>query len=208
MKTLAILGATGRTGRHVVTQALAAGHTVRALARIPSQLPARERLTVLGGDARMGEDVAALVAGADAVVSALGPVPGIPDVCSQATRHVLSALARRPGVRYVTVSGAGLDVPGDDKDLPGRVISWLIRTVSPAIVADKALEYRLLAEGTTPFVLVRPPRLTDKPATGRWQQRLERSPGTAITRADLATACLHFALAADVPLRRAPFVSG
>lgn len=208
MSTIAVLGATGRTGRHLVEQSLAAGHAVRALARLPTAVPSRARLTVLGGDARQADDVAELLVGADVVISALGPVVGIPDVCSQATRHVLAALRQRPSVRYVVVSGAGLDVPGDDKDVPGKVISWIIRTISPAIVADKALEYRLLAEARTPFVLVRPPRLTDKPATGRWQQRLDRSPGTAITRADLAAACLHFATAADAPVGRAPFVSG
>lgn len=70
---LAIFGATGGTGRHLLDQALAAGHHVTALVRTPAALPVtHERLRVLQGDVR-DRDQAAAIAGQDAVVSALGP---------------------------------------------------------------------------------------------------------------------------------------
>ena len=46
-----VLGATGKTGREVVTQAVAAGHTVTAFARDPQKLE-RNDVAVAVGNAR------------------------------------------------------------------------------------------------------------------------------------------------------------
>jgi putative NADH-flavin reductase len=63
---LTIFGASGRTGRQLLNQALAAGHTATAVARDPTRLPVHHhRLKVVA---------------ADAVVSALGPHPAQPVV--------------------------------------------------------------------------------------------------------------------------------
>jgi putative NADH-flavin reductase len=200
---LAILGATGRTGRLVVEQALAAGHDVRALVRSPDKLALRhERLELVQGDATDAAAVARMVDGADVVISALGPVAGRKDICSVAAGHVIAAGARR----YVAVSGAGIDVPGDQKDFVGKLVSFLVRTLSPAVFHDKVLEHTLLARSSVPWVLVRPPRLVDKPSTGNPRMSLERSPGASVARADLAAFVLR--CAGDESLTgKAPFVA-
>ena len=72
MKIL-VMGASGKTGREVVRQALAAGHEVTAFVRDPSRLELREpRLTVATGDARSVDDLRRALAGQDAVISTLG----------------------------------------------------------------------------------------------------------------------------------------
>ncbi len=64
---LAIFGATGGTGRHLVEQALAAGHRLTVLVRNPAALTTQhERLHVDRGDARDAGQVAAIIAGQDA----------------------------------------------------------------------------------------------------------------------------------------------
>ena len=52
MSRLLILGATGRLGRHVLSQAVAGGHEVTVLVRTPSKLPAelRDRVSMHTGD--------------------------------------------------------------------------------------------------------------------------------------------------------------
>ena len=76
---LTVLGATGRTGREVVGQALDAGH----------------RVTVVEDDARDPSAVARVVAGADAVLSARGHVHGSSsNVLSVAAASVVAANAR------------------------------------------------------------------------------------------------------------------
>jgi hypothetical protein len=146
--------------------------------------------------------VRTLAAGCDAVLSALGPTRRQKDVCSTAAAHVIAAGVKR----YVAISGAGLDVPGDDKDTVGKIVSFMVRTLTPAIFRDKVREHALLAASPVAWTLVRPPRLTDGPPTGRPRSSLTRAPSGSISRADLAA----FTLAAasdDTLIGKAPFVA-
>ncbi len=75
MSRLLILGATGSLGRHVLRQALAAGHAVTVSVRTPSKLPpeVRERVSVHSGD--LGAVVPPdLVSGQDALINGAGHV--------------------------------------------------------------------------------------------------------------------------------------
>lgn len=72
MKVL-VFGATGRTGRALVEQALEQGHAVTAFARDPAKVRgAHQNLTVAQGNMLDGNSVEAAVQGQDAVLSALG----------------------------------------------------------------------------------------------------------------------------------------
>src|SRR5260370_6526004 len=89
---LVVLGATGRTGRLVVEQALAAGHTVTALVRSPQKLTvANPNLRVVAGEATDRSALARALEGADAVISALG---GGGSVIADSTAAIVAA--RRP----------------------------------------------------------------------------------------------------------------
>jgi uncharacterized protein YbjT (DUF2867 family) len=71
---VAVFGATGKIGRHVIDQLLAAGHTVTAYARNPTKLTTTHpNLTVIQGGLDDPAGIGRAVAGADAVISALGP---------------------------------------------------------------------------------------------------------------------------------------
>jgi putative NADH-flavin reductase len=76
---LTIFGATGRTGQHLVKQALQRAHQVTAFTRASEKLDASdENLRVVRGDVQDAASVDQAVAGADAVVSALGPTENKP----------------------------------------------------------------------------------------------------------------------------------
>src|SRR5258708_37466967 len=70
---LAIFGATGRIGGHLLNWAVDAGHDVHVLARSPQALRPRHGLTVTGGDVLDPAAVAAVISRADAGASAVGP---------------------------------------------------------------------------------------------------------------------------------------
>ena len=76
-ETIAVFGATGSTGRHVVRHALAKGYKVRALARSPDKVSVEDgNLAVIKGDFK---DLAALketVQGADYVICCAGGASG------------------------------------------------------------------------------------------------------------------------------------
>ncbi len=79
MTTIALFGATGKTGRRVLERALDNGHNVRALVRDPRKLNrTHERLTVISGDVLDPATVAETVAGANAVLALFGQVKGSP----------------------------------------------------------------------------------------------------------------------------------
>ncbi len=62
------------TGRHVVDHALAAGHTVVAVARRPDAIKTEHAaLTIARGDVLDPLSIRAAIAGVDAVISAFGP---------------------------------------------------------------------------------------------------------------------------------------
>jgi putative NADH-flavin reductase len=73
MRHLLVIGATRHTGKEVMQQALAAGHTVTALARDPARIDIQhERLRVVRGDVLDPATLGQAMAGCDAVVSTLG----------------------------------------------------------------------------------------------------------------------------------------
>lgn len=78
MKRLLILGATGSLGRHVLEQAVAAGHQVSVLVRHPDKLPIETRSLVTVHEGDLGQiavaGLAALVRGHDALIHCAGTV--------------------------------------------------------------------------------------------------------------------------------------
>ena len=204
---VAVLGATGATGRLVVDELVRRGHDVAALGRA---VPAGGAPSVrwLEGDARDASAVGELVAGTDAVLSALGPRPGDARLHRDVTPLVVTAMQAAGVRRFVGVSGAGIDVPGDRKSRRDRLISALVRRFGGEAVRDKAAERELWAATDLDWTLVRPPRLVDGPATGRLEHAASASPRrTTLSRADLAVFCVDLVERPDY-VRQAPLVAG
>jgi uncharacterized protein YbjT (DUF2867 family) len=173
---IAVFGATGRTGRHIVEQGLARGHEVVALVRDPSLPTRHERLHPVQGDAREPEAVDRAISGADAVISvlALASSDREPEH-SDATRAVIDA-ARRTGLRRIVVT-ANNDVFSD-------------REVSGEFAAH-AREHRrnraALQESGLDWTIGAAPWVTDDPATGIYEAEVDaRGPGKRLATADLA----------------------
>ena len=68
---LLVVGASGRTGQHIVDQALSRGHQVTALVRNPDSLAARDSLTLVKGTPTNAADLATAEQGTDAILVAL-----------------------------------------------------------------------------------------------------------------------------------------
>ncbi len=110
---ITVLGATGKVGGRVVTEALSRGHEVTAVVRNSTRfndLPAAAK--ALAGDVDNVEDVAKVSAGQDVVISAIRPAPGNESDIIPTTRSLMDGLAQT-GVRLLIVgSAATLTVPG------------------------------------------------------------------------------------------------
>lgn len=185
---IAVLGGTGRTGLLVIAEALGRGHEVAALVRDPARLgDLADRTRVVTADVRDPAALPTLVAGTDAVVSALGPV-GKDSRLHQDTAAALITAMREHGVRrFVGTSGAGVSIPGDDKSGRDRTITWLMQRFGGSAVTDKQSESAMWAASGLDWTLVRPPRLVDGPPTGALEHDAHRSAAaTKLRRADLA----------------------
>ncbi|GAA3424520.1 NAD(P)-dependent oxidoreductase [Streptosporangium sandarakinum] len=187
MSSIAVVAATGRTGRIIVERALAAGHAVTAVARNPRALGLRHpRLTVKEGDVLHPSSLRDALTGHDAVISALGSSGlGPTTVYSEGTAAIISAMA--PTHRLVVLSSAGLAVP-DGAGLGTRILSGVLKRVMRHPYADMTRMERLLADSDLDWTAVRPTRLTDDPGTGRPRVSIGATGvvGSSTTRADLA----------------------
>jgi len=103
---IALVGISGRIGRHLAREALARGHQVLGLVRegaTAADLPAPTR----GVDLFDAAGLAKVVRGHDALVSAYGAPADAPQLLAAATACIVEA-ARATGIeRVLTVGGAG-----------------------------------------------------------------------------------------------------
>ncbi|GAA0237375.1 SDR family oxidoreductase [Cryptosporangium japonicum] len=189
---ITVLGATGGVGRHVVTQALADGDQVTAVVRDPSKLPTHPRLDVVRTDVLDPTALAPLVAGRDAVISSLGHRGGGPQtVLADGARSLVRA-ATEVGVRRVLVVSASGAYTEKDDDLVTRALAKpLVRLFLRHNFTDtERMEQTIRASGLD-WTIVRPPRLTDKPHTGRYRTGYQGvRGGYTVPRTDVADALL------------------
>jgi uncharacterized protein YbjT (DUF2867 family) len=190
---IALLGGTGRIGGHLLARALESGHEVAALARNPDRLPPRAGLTVVAGDATDPDAVTAVVDGADAVLSALGP-RGMraPAIMAPAARATVTAMRKAGPTRLIVVSACGAFLDGDP-DTPALIKLIVPRVLARTFADVRATEDVVSGSGLR-WTLVRATRLIDIPLTGRYRVRPGYPPpgGRSIGRADVA----HFIAAA------------
>jgi hypothetical protein len=86
-------------------------------------------------------------------------------------------------------------------------VSALTRRLAHDLVTDKEGEHAVLEASDLSWTEVRPPRLSDGAATGRWSL-VEVAPGLTakpVTKADVALAMLSLAATQDWQ-RRSPFL--
>lgn len=199
---LTIVAATGGIGRHLVEQAVAAGHEVTAVARRPRDLPAGVRVVAVDLARPDPEALASAVRGADAVLSGLGPRDPRTDVgiTSRGTRAIVAAMQAEHVRRIVIVSAAPVGpvaVPGQPappKHDPGdgffmrHLGARFARAMFGRHYADLAETEQILRESGLEWTVSRPPKLTDKPLTGVYRTALNRNirGGFSVPRADVA----------------------
>jgi uncharacterized protein YbjT (DUF2867 family) len=210
---LLILGASRGIGACAVEAALARGHKVRAFARSPETLRIEDpRVVRYAGDARSPDALRPAVAGADAVIYALG-TPGAargpfgPKVTlhSEATRALIDVM-REAGVRrLVAVTGYGA---GESRLAMSRLERTAHRAVLGRPYADKDRQEALIRGSGLDWTIVRPTILRDAPARGRYAVLRSASEwrNGLISRADVADFLVHRAEDGDL-LREAPVLA-
>ncbi|MBF6085680.1 SDR family oxidoreductase [Nocardia cyriacigeorgica] len=184
---IAIFGATGTLGRHVLERALRQGHEVTILTRDASRVAStHDNLRVLEGEVLDPAAVDGAVAGQEAVLICLGNGrKGV--VRAEGTRTVIEAMRRNGVKRLICQSTLGV---GDSRDNLNFLWKYVLfgLVLRPAY-NDHVRQEEHVRASDLDWTIVRPSAFTDGPATGTYRQGFtgnEAGLSLKISRADIA----------------------
>lgn len=109
---LLIIGGTGGTGKELIEQALEQGHSLTALVRNPEKVNiAHKDLSVINGNILDFDKVQGVVAGQDAVLSALGHKRFFikTNILSEGTKNIIHAMEMHNVNRFICITSLGID---------------------------------------------------------------------------------------------------
>jgi len=207
---LLIIGATGGSGRQLVTQALERGHAVTALVRNPAKMKVdHPQLTVIRGNVLDLPGLEQAVSGQDAVLCALGHKRWFyPNrILSQGSENIVSAMKSQGVRRLVCQTSLGV---GDSFGRLGLYYTlFTIPFILPFYYWDKSRQEAVIRASDLDWTIVRPALLNNRKPRGRI--RHGRSVGNwiwtvRISRADVARFMLD-QLTDNTYLRQSPGVS-
>lgn len=186
-----VFGATGGVGQFVVKQAIESGFEVTAFVRTPAKLEVTHKnLTVVKGDAFNPAEVAAAIAGHDAVVSCLGSNQGMKKSTDlqEMIKNIVAGMQEHGVKRIVYTASAGIY-----NELPGVSGKLMMGVLKNALTDHRAATDYIEAHGLI-YTFVRPMGLTDGPFSGKYRESAMGVPekSKSIPRADVA----HFILKA------------
>lgn len=187
--TLALFGASGRTGGAVTRLALARGWTVRAQVRSASPFEALAGVEVVRGSLDSPAGVAATLSGTTGVCCVFGPrSTSSAPFCANATELIVQGMKTSGVRRLVCLTGAMVGDLPSSVSIPMRILAGIFRRRVPQLAVDSAAQERVVMRSGLDWTIVKPPRLTDGPATGRVRAEPSLPVGlfSRISRHDLA----------------------
>lgn len=185
---LAVFGATGGIGRHIVKLALAQGHSLTAIVRTPSKLQPQENLDIVQGNVLSLNST--VLAGHDAVllVLSVGNSREPTRLYSEGTANVLDAMKENGVKRFMGVSASGFINDPNDKFLVKYAFKPLLQRMLKNPYNDLQRMEQVVMSSGLDWTLIRPARLVDGDAAGVYRTNLDGvvSGGSSIARADVA----------------------
>lgn len=169
-KTIALFGATGPTGRHIIEEALKQGYNLSVYTRDAKKLASfAGRVEIVVGDLQDQSAIAKCVQGADAVISALGPnslkVRGDKPIM-HGLSNIIAAMKHAGVRRLVQISTAAYRDPKDGSAFKTHAFVLLFRVIARKGYEDIKATGELIADSDLDWTLVRIPNLKDGPADG------------------------------------------
>jgi putative NADH-flavin reductase len=185
---IVVLGATGGIGVEIIRQAITRGHSVTAVARAPERLQGfADHIQLVRGNPLNTREIEQAIVGHDAVLSAFGPRTPVSNGDARLLRDFAIALtAAMKSAEIMRVVMVSVAFQFKNAILPPAYL--LGKLLFPQVVADSAAMEQVFEKSGLDWTMVRPPKLTDGPSTGRYRMREGHLPsfGFSISRADVA----------------------
>ncbi|HET6840976.1 MAG TPA: SDR family oxidoreductase [Candidatus Angelobacter sp.] len=194
-----IFGATGGTGRYLVSQGLEQELQVTAFTRNPGTLTTKHpNLTIVKGDLSDQPSITNALNGVNAVISVLGNNTGKTlftpnNIISQSLPGIISAMQQCRVERLLFVTSFGINTR---MFWPEKL---LLRTLLKNLFTDLPVQEQLIQQSGLNWTIVRPARLTNGPKTGecRSGEDIYINLFTSISRADVAAFLLKEAVSSE-----------
>jgi putative NADH-flavin reductase len=173
---ITVIGANGRSGRKIVEEALSKSWTVTAFLRNRSKLPIEHpNLSFVEGDVYDTEKISQAIAGAEAVVSALGQsdISGEVNLMSDGMKNILPAMQHHGVTRVIAIGGMGVLQANESiyiKDLPD--FPAIYKNVSEGHFKV----YELLKQADVDWTFLCCPYIPDGEKTGVYEVRKDYMP--------------------------------
>ena len=187
--TITIFGASGRTGKYLVSKALEKGYFVKAFVRDRSRLPIKDpKLTLIEGNLHNVASVDLVIAGSDAVLSALGWTrKSRKDVLSEAAANIVAAMEKHNIRRIIALTGYGVRFPKDPPDsLSKKLLHLAINITLPHLVPDGIQYAKTITESRLDWTVVRASMLSNRKGRGSFRVGYFDPGITMIPREDVA----------------------
>jgi putative NADH-flavin reductase len=155
-----IFGASGKTGKELVTQALNEGHDVTAFVRTPGKLKqSHEKLTIIEGNVGDYPTVENAIKMQDVVLSALGVASPLKkdQIVVSGIRNIIRAMEGAGVTRFIYLSFLGVDGGRD----AGFMIKHIISRIVHNEIEDHEEKEGLISSSSLAYTIVRPPKLTE-----------------------------------------------
>lgn len=212
MHTIAVFGASGKTGKLFTELALKNGYCVRAMLRSPTRLDLQHpNLEIIQGDILDFAKVAETIKSTEAVIDLIAQKQDShPDLRKTGTRNVLRAMQQNNVKRLILLSSLpyelqlGLLEPNDRPAFAHRLIMFIGKNRllnsfmmfmlkklagAPILTASEYAErFDLIKQSELDWTIVRTPRLHDKPSQGKVHAgHLDSNTRISIARGSVAT---------------------
>ncbi|RHW36735.1 NAD-dependent epimerase/dehydratase family protein [Lysinibacillus yapensis] len=205
---IAIIGGTGKAGRHIAFAALENGYQVRMLVRNPEKLALKDdRIEIVKGNVENVEDIRNLLKGCQIVINAFGQPTKEKPIYSSVTEKILEVMADIQIDRYLGVTGGSLTIAGDRKSILNKIGARMFELLYSEMMIDKKKEWHILNRNKNiKWTLIRLPFIVEGKEMGLIKENLVNMPGTKITNRDIAAFMIN-EIEKPKYIQKAPFIS-
>jgi uncharacterized protein YbjT (DUF2867 family) len=188
-----VFGATGQIARLVVGGLLAAGHDVTVYARNPGKLDNRDpRLSTIAGELTDEIRIRQAVRGADAVISALGPLlrhgsTGTP--VTDGTKNIVTAMQTEHVGRYIGLATPSVPDDRDNATLRAKILPVVAGLLFPSALNELVGMTAAVTQSDLDWTIARITRPTGGKPKGTVRAGFlgRDKVGSVMSRADIAT---------------------
>ena len=193
MKSIAIIGATGSTGKELVRLALDANYRVVLVVRNPDDIQPEKNVTVMKGDVTNLKSLEEALKNVNFVISCFGPADNrkVGTLMSTGVSNIVKACEKNKVERFVFMSGF---VQADYNELSflNKVAVKLLRQYYHQSYHDKVIAEASIQDSKLEWIIARASSLGNFPSTGQYKAGIKTKihPFVMLSYADCAQCLL------------------